>query len=175
LCGLRAFTSNVDGHFQKAGINEQAVVECHGSLNYLQCLNACRDDIWPADNFHPEVDEANCLLLNDPPVCPHCGSLARPNVYMFGDEEWLAYRAHAQQRRLAHWLHDADRLLVIEIGAGTVISTTRDFTHRVSFDYRAPVIRINPQYAAVHGNPSHVSLGMGGMQALQAIDALLTG
>jgi hypothetical protein len=44
----------------------------------------------------------------------------------------------------------------------------------VAFHFQAPVIRINPQDAAIHGHPSHVSLSMGGLDALVAIDALLS-
>src|SRR5690606_16896965 len=170
--GYMAFTSNVDGHLQKAGLNANLVTECHGSIHYPQCLNACSSDIWSADGFNPVVDEANCRLLNEPPHCPHCGGLARPNIYMFGDDEWLEERTLAQRRRLAHWLRDAERLLVIEIGAGTAISTARDFTHRMAFELRAPVIRINPLEPDIHGHPSHVSLAMGGLLALQSINAL---
>lgn len=32
--------------------------------------------MWPADDFVPEVDAAQCLLLNAPPRCPHCGGPA---------------------------------------------------------------------------------------------------
>lgn len=173
-CGYMAFTSNVDGHFQKAGFSTNLVTECHGSIHYLQCLDACTPEIWSADDFVPVVNEENCQLLNEPPRCPHCAGLARPNIYMFGDDEWQAQRAGIQQKRLEHWLHDIGRLLVIEIGAGTTIPTARDFTHAVSFNYRAPVIRINPQEPEIYGNPSHVSLAMGGMQAIREINALLT-
>jgi NAD-dependent SIR2 family protein deacetylase len=31
------YTSNVDGHFLKAGFDEQKIVECHGSLMHFQC------------------------------------------------------------------------------------------------------------------------------------------
>ena len=33
------YTSNVDGHFQKAGFNEDKITECHGSINHYQCNN----------------------------------------------------------------------------------------------------------------------------------------
>src|SRR5947199_8107534 len=35
------FTSNVDGQFQTAGFPEQRIVECHGSIHYLQCTGRC--------------------------------------------------------------------------------------------------------------------------------------
>jgi len=173
LCGYMALTTNVDGHFQKSGFEDKLVAECHGSIHYLQCLEACSDEIWPADGFMPEINEKECLLLNEPPRCPHCGGLARPNILMFGDGDWLERRSASQLKRLDHWLHEADRLLVIEVGAGTAVSTARDFTHRVAFEHRAPVIRINPRDAAIHGNAGHVSLAMGGLQALEEINALL--
>src|SRR5215470_10752216 len=37
LQGAFVFTSNVDGHFQRAGFDEERVVECHGSINWMQC------------------------------------------------------------------------------------------------------------------------------------------
>src|SRR5262249_29045641 len=47
--GTFVFTSNVDGHFQRAGFDENFVVECHGSLNWLQCTGFCGSGIWPVD------------------------------------------------------------------------------------------------------------------------------
>lgn len=171
--GCMSFTTNVDGHFHKAGFSGDQIVECHGSIHHLQCLAACTADVWTADDFVPDVDEKHCLLRNDPPRCPRCRGLARPNILMFGDAQWVEERAQAQHGRLRSWLSNAERLLVIEIGAGTAVSTARDFTHQVSFHFRAPVIRINPQDAAIHGHSGHVSLPMGGLEALRRIDALL--
>ncbi len=49
------YTSNVDAQFQKAGFPESQVVECHGSIHHLQCLDRCSDAIWPADSFIPRL------------------------------------------------------------------------------------------------------------------------
>ena len=68
--GSAVFTSNVDGQFQKAGFDITGIDECHGSIHHLQCAKPCCDAIWPADDFVPEVDEEQCLLLNEPPTCP---------------------------------------------------------------------------------------------------------
>lgn len=173
--GSMSFTTNVDGQFQKAGFDVGQVVECHGSIHHLQCLNACTDDIWPADDFSPDVDEALCLLRNEPPRCPNCGGMARPNILMFGDAQWVEQRAAQQHQQLQEWLRGAERMLVVEIGAGTAVSTARDFTHQIAFHLRAPVIRINPRDPDIHGHPGHVSLPMGGLAALQGIDAFLAG
>src|SRR5690606_35459094 len=144
------FTSNVDGQFKKAGFDDQLQVECHGSIHHLQCLENCRADIWSADGFNPNIDPESGLLLNEPPTCPHCGALARPNIYMFDDFEWQQQRTQTQYRRLERWLHEIDHLLIIEIGAGTAIATAREFTHQIAFKMKASVIRINPDEAAIH-------------------------
>jgi len=48
-------TSNVDGHFQKAGFDDERIYEIHGSINYLQCIYPCSRDIWE-NNEEIEVD-----------------------------------------------------------------------------------------------------------------------
>jgi NAD-dependent SIR2 family protein deacetylase len=171
--GAAIFTSNVDGQFQKAGFDEQRILECHGSLHYLQCLDRCHTDIWSADAFLPDVDEDNCLLRGELPRCLHCGGLARPNVFMFDDATWLAQRTRSQQHRLHQWIRDVNRLVVIEIGAGTAINTARAFSQRMAYERYAPVIRINPDDSSIYGDPNHVSLPMGALQALEAIDHYL--
>lgn len=90
--GYRVFTSNVDGHFQRAGFDPDKVHECHGSIHVLQCTVPCGEQTWSADDFAPEVDEARCLLRNTPPRCPRCGSMARPNILMFDDYSWVEER-----------------------------------------------------------------------------------
>jgi len=96
--GYGVFTSNVDGQFQAAGFDPQRIHECHGSIHHLQCLRPCGADIWSADAYTPQIDNAACRLLNAPPTCPHCGGLARPNILMFGDGDWIERRAAAQKR-----------------------------------------------------------------------------
>ncbi len=46
--GAFVFTSNVDGHFQLAGFPEDSVMECHGSIHFLQCVEECHQGIFPA-------------------------------------------------------------------------------------------------------------------------------
>ncbi|WP_068635115.1 SIR2 family NAD-dependent protein deacylase [Thauera butanivorans] len=137
--GAFVFTSNVDGQFQKAGFDADRIVECHGSIHHLQCMEPCSAAIWPAGDFSPEIDADACELLNAPPLCPRCSALARPNILMFGDWGWLEDRSEAQQARLDAWRHTVERLVVIEIGAGTAIPSVRLFGEHQG----APIIRIN--------------------------------
>lgn len=66
--GYFVFTSNVDGHFQKAGFPEERVVECHGSINHMQCIDGS-GDIWPCTE-EIEVDEKTLNAKEPLPVGP---------------------------------------------------------------------------------------------------------
>ena len=44
-------TSNVDGQFQSSGFGEEVIVEGHGSMAYLQCVEPCNDAIWSASEL----------------------------------------------------------------------------------------------------------------------------
>src|SRR6185436_9506288 len=55
--GAFVFTSNVDGHFQKADFPEDRVIEVHGSLHWAQCTQHCGSGIYSADNISVEVDD----------------------------------------------------------------------------------------------------------------------
>ena len=170
--GGSVFTSNVDGQFQRAGADLSRIEECHGSIHYLQCLVGCSTNIWSADEFLPVVDEVNCLLLNEPPRCPHCGAMARPNVLMFGDYEWQEDRQAGQSRAIERWLSGVSRPVVVELGAGTAIPSVRHFSHRVIHEHGGRLVRINPREFAVP--TSHdVGFPMGALGALQAIAAAL--
>lgn len=166
--GMFVFTSNVDGQFQKAGFDGKRVHECHGSIHHLQCLDGCMADIWPADDFQPEIDEENCWLTSDLPRCPYCGEVARPNIFMFGDSGWLSHRSELQEANLKAWQRSIERPVVIEIGAGQSIPTVRRFGEAQN----GFLIRINPVEPDRNDSAS-IRLGMGGLEALQGIEAAL--
>jgi NAD-dependent SIR2 family protein deacetylase len=159
--GAFVFTSNVDGQFQKAGYDEERIVECHGSIHHLQCTR----HIWPADDFQPEVDMATCKLKNDLPQCPYCHETARPNVLMFNDYGWLDRRTALQQIRLDDWLARTQRRVIVEMGAGKAIATVRRFSERTG----PRVVRINPTDFKI---ASHIGIGIqgGALEVLRAID-----
>lgn len=170
--GHGVFTSNVDGQFQKAGFGNSLIHECHGSLNHLQCLQPCRQVIWAADNFQPDVDVDACLLRDAAPRCPYCRGLARPNVFMFGDYEWVDGRSEAQAFRLDAWLSSLERPVVIELGAGSAIPSVRNFSQRMIRAHGGRLIRINPREHKVP-TPLEVGLSMGALEGLTAIEAVL--
>lgn len=171
--GTFVFTSNVDGHFQRAGFADDRVAECHGSIHHLQCAEPCCGAIWDARDVMVDVTDATMRAADPLPTCPHCGGVARPNVLLFGDGRWLPDRTDAQLERWYAWrksLGDDGRLAVIECGAGMAIPTVRYESEYAAGGAGAALIRINPREA--DAPPGHVSLPMPAAAALEAIDAL---
>lgn len=166
--GAFVFTSNVDGQFQKAGFDEDRIVECHGSIHHLQCLKDCGEHIWSAAGLRPDIDVESCRIHSRLPACPLCRSLARPNILMFGDWGWVRTRTWEQQIRFRAWRQEVQRPVVIEIGAGTAIPSVRRFGE----DQACPVIRINPGEWQVPGQ-NHVGLPMGALAGLRAVADIL--
>lgn len=166
--GAFVFTSNVDGHFQKAGYAPEHIAECHGSIHHLQCLNDCGQPVWAAVDFLPVVDIDTCTLISPCPVCPSCGRTARPNIMMFGDHDFDSAHADRQQDRLETWLARLHRTVVIEIGAGTAIATVRGYGEWID----RPMIRINPAESAV-GLRRDIAISLGALDAITRISRAL--
>lgn len=168
------FTSNVDGHFQKAGFAEARVLECHGSLHHFQCVKPCCQATWPApEAWSLQVDETTLRAAGELPRCVRCGGLARPNVLMFEDATWIPGRTSAQQLRFGAWLRKLRRagFAVIELGAGTAVPTVRLTAEQLSAAGQAPLIRINPREATGPGNT--LALAGGALRVLEELAALL--
>jgi len=172
--GAFVFTSNVDGHFQRAGFDADQVMEVHGSLDYLQCSGCCGIGIFPADETQVVVEEESMRAREPLPACPGCACLARPNVLMFGDWGWDDARTSGQRQRLEDWLQSActRRLVLIECGAGTAIPTVRRFCEEIALQSGGLLVRINVREPEVP--EGHVSLPLGALESLRRIDELLT-
>lgn len=162
--GAFVFTSNVDGQFQKAGFDEERIVECHGSIRHLQCLKGCGEHLWSAGGFRPDIDAESCRIRSALPTCPLCRSLARPNILMFDDWNWVRARSWEQQLRFKRWRQEVERPVVLEIGAGAAIPSVRHFGEGQG----CPMIRINARDWHV-SRPGDVGLPGGGLAGLRAI------
>lgn len=175
--GAFVFTSNVDGQFQRAGFDPLRVVECHGSIDHVQCTGRC-PGIRPAPERDVEVDEATFRARGPLPTC-ECGALLRPNILMFGDWGWDESRSHEQQGRMNAWFRGVTggKLVVIECGAGTAIPTVRNFSERAAgAAVVGLLVRINVReaHAGRRLDPARVvSLPLGARDALARIDAAI--
>lgn len=169
--GYFVFTSNVDGHFQKAGFSPERIVECHGSIHHFQCSVSCTDEIWDADGDAVSIDADKFRALEPLPRCPNCSALARPNILMFGDWSWLGDRTDQQQERFSAWLDELSRqsakMAIIELGAGGAIPTVRHTSERVVQRLDGKLIRVNPREDAVP--TGHISLPLGAAEGIRQI------
>lgn len=169
--GYFVYTSNVDGHFQKAGYPEERVVECHGSIKHFQCLDGHCGHVWSDDEVYFAVDISCLELLNDPPRCPICRKMSRPSVLMFDDGLWNQQRYTDQKKRMKEWLEDLDRkqskIVVLEIGSGQTVPTVRDVGEGIAQEYEARFIRINPDRR--DSVSPDLSIQMGAERALKLV------
>lgn len=169
--GAFVFTSNVDGLFPRAGFDEDRFFEVHGTLMRLQCAAVCSRDVWETDDLAIDVDPETIRACSELPTCPRCGSVARPNVLMFGDYDWVSDRSDSQEMRYRQWCSERldHRVVAVEMGAGTAIPTVR-----VECEYQGhPLVRINPRDPEVPAGD--IGIPLGAADALRRIDALLDG
>lgn len=159
-------TSNVDGQFQKAGFSDSIVYECHGSIRHLQCGTPCHKTLWPANDLQLKVDPETIRTNSALPECPQCRGIARPNILMFSDYNWVSDRSDKQRWRWSNWLRNIDetRLVTIELGAGLAVPSVRIECESLA----GTLIRINPREADVPENG--ISLPVGALAALRGID-----
>ncbi len=168
--GAFVFTSNVDGQFQTAGFDAGRILECHGSIGHLQCTRPCRDEIWSGSDLQIDVDDETFHSVPPLPNCPACNALARPNVLMFNDWNWLPHRTSGQERRFQDWLDAAEGAhpVIVELGAGSAVPTVRMTSERLAARGEWTLIRINPREP--HGPPGQIGLATNALEALEAID-----
>eukprot|EP00929_Paragymnodinium_shiwhaense_P022988 TRINITY_DN14506_c0_g1_i1.p1 TRINITY_DN14506_c0_g1~~TRINITY_DN14506_c0_g1_i1.p1 ORF type:complete len:488 (+),score=113.28 TRINITY_DN14506_c0_g1_i1:208-1464(+) len=189
------FTSNIDSQFQKAGFPDDRVVTCHGELHWLQCVNyKCKgggrnprpEAVWSAecipDGLDEHIDPAT-LKFKDVSLleakhfrCPHCGELARPNVWFCTDRNHVGWKAEYDKREAYNkWLskdiyENGKRLVVVECGGGMAIPTVRcegeDAVENAGEG--SMLIRLNPSDCKVP-NDRAVGLPFGAAEGLKRL------
>jgi NAD-dependent SIR2 family protein deacetylase len=175
--GAFVVTSNVDGHFARAGFDPRQIFEVHGSIHTMQCTRSCGVGIFPAGPFTLIVDEDTFRAREPLPACPRCGALARPNVLMFGDAGWDEGQSAEQRDRFEDWLRsladDDRRPVIVECGAGRALPTIRRWSEQLARHAGGTLIRINPREFEVPEGGTNIALPMRARDALRAMDDLL--
>merc|ERR1712232_547315 len=87
------------------------------------------------------------------PVCAATGRVARPNVMMFMDYGFNEERSNKQCQARDDWLAslpEEARLMILEIGAGTKVTTIREYGVSVARRFRnSTFVRLNMEDAEV--------------------------
>jgi len=84
-------TQNVDGLHQKAGLDEEKVIELHGTTMYVKCLSCGRR--YPREEIAERVKQGV-----DDPVCDDCGGMLKSAAVFFGESMPMREVAEAQRR-----------------------------------------------------------------------------
>ena len=161
-------TSNVDGHFQKAGFDPSKVYEIHGRINKFQCTD-CSKEPWEAPkDLQFDIDPKTLEMKGTLPTCK-CGSLARPNIMMFNDYQFNASETAKQEDEFNLFMNKNEdkKIVIIEIGAGTAIPTIRHIGENIQDKLDATLIRINPRESK--GPEGTISIAKRGVEALSVI------
>jgi NAD-dependent SIR2 family protein deacetylase len=170
--GWFVFTSNVDGHFERAGFDATRVLECHGSIHHLQCARPCHGEIWAADGVTVNVNNDTMRAADPLPRCEDCDGVARPNVLMFSDALWLDGRTADHYAEYDNWMRSLGapraRLAIVEVGAGSAVPTVRAESQRLARLFGAPLVRINPHED--HGPSGTIPIPLPAAAALEQIE-----
>jgi NAD-dependent deacetylase len=83
-------TQNVDGLHQKAGVPDEKVIELHGSLRRVKCVNC--------DRRYPIIEVAKRLGDGEEgSICSECGGLLKAATVSFGEPPPTAEIEEAEQ------------------------------------------------------------------------------
>lgn len=99
-------TQNIDGLHQRAG--SRSVLEVHGHLRRATCIACYRK--YPTEQLLTEFLESG-----DPPRCPSCQGVLKPDAVLFGEQ--LPIKV---MRRVDRWVAECDLMIV----AGSSLEVT---------------------------------------------------
>jgi len=122
-----AWTSNVDGCFERSGFDPDHVYTTQGEMNRLQCARAGCDTVWNCvEQMHAIAAASVDGALTDMalvPTCPRCGSRwphVRPNLR--GGDWFIHQPFTATSERLMAWLDECVQrrmsVTILEVGVG---------------------------------------------------------
>ena len=88
-------TTNVEGQFRKAGVEEPRFFEVQGNYGYFQCEKACHDRLYNNERIVVQMlsETTDCRIPSSlVPKCPVCGGNMEVNLrkdnYFVQDSKW---------------------------------------------------------------------------------------
>jgi len=90
-------TTNTDGYHIKSGLDENRIIEIHGSMWRLQCLETCSREFWDMDSAPLCELDYDTMEADDFPLCVNCNAIARPHILMFGDWDYVGHPKQEEQ------------------------------------------------------------------------------
>jgi NAD-dependent SIR2 family protein deacetylase len=88
-------TTNVEGQFRKAGVDESRFFEVQGNYGYLQCAKGCHDKLYYNEQIIAQMisETSDCRIPSSlVPKCPVCGGDMETNLrkdnFFVQDSNW---------------------------------------------------------------------------------------
>ncbi len=133
-------TTNTDGLHLRSGCRDDRILEVHGSMWRLQCLDVCTREFWEEHSV-PLCDlDTATMTASNYPACKNCRGIARPHILMFGDGEYSGHPA--QEKSFARFAQEPPDLAVLVGSSGAV--PTNDYIALHFMERGTPVVNINP-------------------------------
>mgnify|MGYP002630293272 FL=1 len=164
-------TTNTDGLHLRSGCSRERILEVHGSMWRLQCLNTCTQQYWE-DLSVPLCDlNSQTMKASNFPVCIQCRGIARPHILMFGDGE---YTGHSEQENsFRNFIQDPIDLAILVGSSGAV--PTNDYIALHLLQRGTAVININLDPSSNRIVNTDLFLKMKGKEAFIELDRLAFG
>jgi len=164
-------TTNTDGLHLRSGCPEDRILEVHGSMWRLQCLDTCTYQFWE-DLSVPLCDlDTASMKASNYPVCSRCRGIARPHILMFGDGE---YSGHPEQEgSFKRFLQEPVDLTILVGSSGAV--PTNDYIALHFMERGVPVININLDPSSNRIVNTDYFLAMKGKEAFMELDRITGG
>ena len=164
-------TTNTDGLHLRSGCPEDRILEVHGSMWRLQCLDTCTHEFWeelsvPLCNLNTDIMKASNY-----PICKSCRGIARPHILMFGDGEYIGHpEQEANFRRFAQKPID----LAVLVGSSGAVPTN-DYLAVHLTEQGTPIININLDLSSNRIVNTELFIEMRGEEALTRLDRVAFG
>lgn len=166
-------TTNTDGYHLISGLDKSKIMEVHGSIWRIQCMNGMACRFAYEENEDVPLCDLDCetMSASNMPYCPHCGSLLRPNVLMFGDWEYVDHMHH--YHNFQAFMEDTGAPdIIFLVGSSSEIPTNDYIAHKLQ-SLGSRVVTINPDPSSTRVCKPDIYLQKGALAAFTEIESIL--
>jgi len=167
-------TTNTDGYHLISGCDKTKVMEVHGSIWRTQCMQgmSCRFMYEENEDVPLCGLDYETMSASNMPYCPHCSSLLRPNVLMFGDWEYVDHMHH--YHNFSAFLEDTPTPDVIFLVGSSSEIPTNDYIAQKLQARGSKVVTINPDESSTRVCRPDIFIQKGALDAFLEIEEIVS-
>ena len=161
-------TTNTDGLHLRSGCPEDRILEVHGSMWRLQCLDTCTYQFWEELSVPLCNLDKGTMKASNYPTCNGCRGIARPHILMFDDGDYIGHPE--QEESFKRFVQEPIDLAVMVGSAGAV--PTNDYIALHFMERGTPVININLDPSSNRIVNTDLFIEMKGQEAFIELDRI---